>query len=336
VRDSLREMMPEDQLWPPLESEAWSFHSVTQGAKYFGEIKRAMERGYGAPKDIDDFCNKAYAMNYNSARGMYEAYGRNKYSATGITTWKYDAAWPAATTWHYIDWYLRPTGAYFGAKKACEPLHIQYAYDDNGVYVINSLYEPFTGLKASATVYDFDLSSKLTKSANVNVDPDGKALAFKLEWPKEISKTFFLKLELHDSNGTLQSRNFYWLSTTPDIPGPSPDGWGAFVAKPESVADFTLLNSLPPVTLETTLTHQTRGDEVQAEITVKNPAANLAFLIQLALTKGPEGRELGPTYWEDNYFSLLPGETRTLKATVPKSELGNATPALRITGWNVQ
>ncbi len=27
-----------------------------------------------------------------SARGMYEAYARNKYDALGITTWKYDAA----------------------------------------------------------------------------------------------------------------------------------------------------------------------------------------------------------------------------------------------------
>ena len=171
VRDSLRQMMPEDELWPPLQSEDWSFHTVTQGAQYFTEVKRAMARGYGAPKDIDDFCNKAYAMNYNSARGMYEAYGRNKYSATGITTWKYDAAWPAATTWAYVDWYLRPTGAYFGAKKACEPLHVQYAYDDDGIYVINSLYEPFSSLEVSATLYNFDLTPKLTKKATVRCGP---------------------------------------------------------------------------------------------------------------------------------------------------------------------
>ena len=336
VRDSLREMIPEDQLWPPLQSKSWSFHSVTQGAEYFTEVKRAMARGYGAPKNIDEFCNKAYAMNYNSARGMYEAYGRNKYSATGITTWKYDAAWPAATTWAYIDWYLRPTGAYFGAKKACEPLHVQYAYDDDGIYVINSFYEPFRGLDVSATLYNFDLTEKLTKKATVSVDPDGKALAFKLVWPQGLSKTFFVKLELRDQTGALRSQNLYWLSTTPDIPGPPRRELGPFIAQPKSSADFTMLNTLPPVTLETSSTHETRGEEEWVSATLKNPGPDLAFLVQLAVTKGPGGREAGPTYWDDNYVSLLPRETRTLKAIVPKAELEGKEPTVRVLGWNVR
>lgn len=336
VRDSLRQMMPEDQLWPPLQSEAWSFHSVTQGAEYFTEVKRAMARGYGAPKDIDDFCNKAYAMNYNSARGMFEAYGRNKYSATGLTTWKYDAAWPAATTWAYIDWYLRPTGAYFGAKKACEPLHVQYAYDDDGIYVINNFYQPFSGLEVSATIYNFDLTKKLAKKATVNVDSDGKALAFKLVWPEALTKTFFVKLELRDPAGTLRSQNLYWLSTTPDIPGPSGREFGAFIAQPKSSADFTLLNTLPPVTLETKSAHEAHGGEEWVSATLTNPGPSLAFLVQLAVTKGPGGREAGPSYWDDNYFSLLPGETRTVKAIVPKAELEGKEPTVRVLGWNVR
>jgi len=336
VRDSLRQMMPEAQLWPPMQTEDWSFHTVTQGAQYFTEVKRAMARGYGAPKDIDDFCNKAYAMNYNSARGMYEAYGRNKYSATGITTWKYDAAWPAATTWAYIDWFLRPTGAYFGAKKACEPLHVQYAYDDDGIYVINSFYEPFSKLAVSATLYNFDLTPKLTKKATVDVGPDGKTLAFKLDWPEGLTKTFFVKLELRDQAGALRSQNLYWLSTTRDVPGPSGPEFGAFIAKPKSSADFTLLNTLPQVTLETKSTHETHGDEEWVSATLKNPSPNLAFLLQLAVTKGPGGREAGPCYWEENYFSLLPGESRTVKAIVPKAELEGQEPALRVLGWNVR
>jgi exo-1,4-beta-D-glucosaminidase len=336
VRDSLRQMMPEDQLWPPLASEAWSFHTVTQGAQYFTEVKRAMARSYGAPKDLDDFCNKAYAMNYNSARGMFEAYGRNKYSATGITTWKYDAAWPAATTWAYVDWYLRPTGAYFGAKKACEPLHVQYAYDDNSIYVINSLYQSFSDLEVSATVYSSDLAPKLTKKAKVDVGPDGKTLAFKLAWPDGLTKIFFVKLELRDPSGALRSQNFYWLSTTPDIPGPSGPELGAFIAKPKSSADFTLLNSLPPVTLETSSAHESHGDEEWVSATIRNPSPNLAFLLQLAVTKGPGGREAAPCYWEDNYFSLLPGESRTVKAVVPRVELAGQEPTLRLLGWNVR
>ncbi|MFA6243401.1 MAG: beta galactosidase jelly roll domain-containing protein, partial [Candidatus Hydrogenedentales bacterium] len=118
--ESIRRMMPESDLWP-VGSETWSLHTVIQGGKYFDAVTKAMERRYGAAENFEDFCRKAYAMNYESARGMFEAYGRNKYAATGITTWKYDAAWPAAMTWQYVDWYLSPTAAYYAAQKACEP-----------------------------------------------------------------------------------------------------------------------------------------------------------------------------------------------------------------------
>src|SRR5690606_12706682 len=135
--DSIRQMLPEDQRWPALDTEAWSFHTVTQGGDYFDAVRVAMNEGFGPARDLDDFLRKAYAMNYASAQGMFEAYARNKYDALGITTWKYNAAWPAAMTWQYIDWYLRPTAAYYGAKTACQALHVLYAYDDEHVHLVN-------------------------------------------------------------------------------------------------------------------------------------------------------------------------------------------------------
>lgn len=337
VRDSLREMMPEDQLWPPLMSEAWSFHSVTQGGEYFDAILKAMDGGYGAASNFDDFCNKAYAMNYNSARGMFEAYGRNKYSATGITTWKYDTAWPASTSWQYIDWYLRPTGAYFGAKKACEPLHVQYAYDDESVYVVNSLYAPVEGLTVSATVYNFDLSVKHTQKASVAVDADGKVKAFAMTWPKDLSTTYFLKLELRGGTGALLSSNFYWLSTSPDKPGICGDTLkGVFFTKPKSRADFTMLNTLPPVSLNASSNVETHGEEQVMTVTVKNPGTALAFLVQLAVTAGKDGKEIGPSFWEDNYFSLLPGEERVVNVAYAVHDLDGKEACARVTGWNIK
>jgi exo-1,4-beta-D-glucosaminidase len=134
----------------------------------------------------------------------------------------------------------------------------------------------------------------------------------------------------------LRSQNLYWLSTTPDIPGPSGREFGAFIAKPKSSADFTALNTLPPVTLETKSARETHGDEEWISATIKNPGTSLAFLVQLAITQGPGGREVGPSYWDDNYFSLLPGESRTVKAIVSKAELGGKEPTIRVLGWNVR
>jgi len=335
--DSLRQMMPADQLWPPLETEAWSFHTVIQGSEYFDAFRKAMDAGYGAPQDLSDFCNKAYAMNYNSARGMFEAYGRNKYAATGVTTWKYDAAWPAAMTWHYVDWYLRATGAYYGAKKACEPLHVQYAYDDESVYVVNSFYEPFDGLTVAATLYNFDMSTPYANQAIVNVGPDGKTKAFAIQWPQNLSPTHFLKLDLKDRTGMLRSTNLYWLSTTPDVPGKTGHTpQRVFYTQPASRADFTPLSTMPPVKLETESSAAVSGDDTVVTVTLKNPTPHLAFLVQLDITAGEGSESVAPVYWEDNYFSLVPGESRTVKAVVPTAELSNRPPRLCVAGWNIE
>lgn len=335
VPDSLRQMMPGEQLWPALETEAWSFHTVTQGAEYFDAVRVAMNEGYGTPKDLEDFCRKGYAMNYNSARGMYEAYGRNKYDASGITTWKYNAAWPAAMTWQYVDWYLRPTAAYHGAKKACQPLHVQYAYDDAAVYVANSYRKPFENLEVKAEVYDFDLQRRYEKEATVNVGPDGIAKAFVVERPEGLSAIHFLKLELRDG-GELISDNFYWLSTTPDIPGTNNhDLRGRFFVKPKSRADFTLLNELPPVRLDTSHTVEAAEDEVRVIVEIGNPTDHLAFQVHLALITESGGTEIGPVYWEENFFSLLPGERRSVRAVVPAAEIGDEKLAVRAGGWNI-
>jgi exo-1,4-beta-D-glucosaminidase len=334
-RDSLREMMPEDALWPVPGSETFSFHMNTQGEDYYAPFYETMNEKYGEPADIEGFCKRAYAMNYNSARGMYEAYGRNKYKATGITTWKYNAAWPASMTWQYIDWYLRPTAAYYGAKKACEPLHVQYAYDDEGIWVLNTLGEGFSRLKVRAALYDFDMNPVWKKKADVSVGADGKTRAFVLEKPADISTVHFLVLTLDGPGGEEVSRNFYWLSTSPDTPGL--DGRTAdntYYIKHRSRADFTPLQDLPVVTLDVSHEAETAGGETRVAVTLKNDSPHLAFMVRPALLRASGGREAARVYWDDNCFSMLPGETRVVNAAVPSEELKGA-PELRIDGWNI-
>jgi len=227
-------------------------------------------------------------MNYESARGMYEAYGRNKYDALGITTWKYDAAWPAAMTWQYVDWYLNVGGAYYGAKKACEPLHIQYSYDDHSVVVVNNYYKNYDGLHAFVKIYNMDMTEKYNKSARINVKSDGKSEVLKIEWPDELSKTFFLSLKLKDIQGQLISDNLYWLSTTADVQGSkehirTDKGWGILKAKPKSFADFTGLNDLQKVKLDTDFMLNVQETVGEIDVSLKNPADKPAFMIVLAV-----------------------------------------------------
>ena len=333
--ESMRKMMPAKALWPPW-TDTWSLHTVIQGGHYFDAMLQALSARYGKPGSAEDFCAKGQLLNYESARGMYEAYGRNKYSATGITTWKYDAAWPASPTWQYIDWYLQAGGAYYGAKKACTPLHVQYSYDDHSVWVVNSFYKAFKGLHVSARVLNLDMTEKVARTATVDVAEDGKTRAFVLEFPKGLTKTFLLSLTLHDATGKRLDDNFYWLSTVPDVPGSKGERDHVFFIKPKSVADFTDLAKLPPVRLQFSSEFKVKGREQTARVTLKNPTDKLAFAVHVAVTKGPDGAEVTPTFWQDNYVSLLPGETRTLTATFYTASLDGAVPRIRIDGPNLK
>jgi exo-1,4-beta-D-glucosaminidase len=50
---------------------------------------------------------------------------------------------------------------------------------------------------------------------------------------------------------------------------------------------------------------------------------------------GKGGEEALPVTWEDNYITLLPGETRTLTARYNVRELGGGSPSVLVTGWNI-
>lgn len=340
--ESVRKNVPDNALWP-VENETFSFHTVLQGIEYFQAGLDAIKNRYGKPKDIIEFCDKAMALNYESARGMFEAYGRNKYAALGITTWKYDAAWPAVCTWQYVDWYLNVGGAYYGAKKACEPLHVQYSYDDNSIYVVNSYYKDFNNLKVSAKVINFDLSEKISKSSVINVLSDGKTEAFKIEFPEDLSKTFFLSLKLEDNTGKEISDNFYWLSTKKDIEGiklegKSPRGfdWDLFTAVPKSVADFTALETLPEVEIERSFNLNEVAGNMSGVVNIKNNGSDIAFMVHLALTKDDGGEEINPAYWDNNYITLFPGESKEIKVRFNKEDQGNSIPVLKVDGWNIK
>jgi exo-1,4-beta-D-glucosaminidase len=340
--ESMRRTVPDSSLWP-VENETFSFHTVLQGLRYFQPVLEALQNRYGKADNIIEFTNKGMALNYESARGMFEAYARNKYDALGITTWKYDMAWPAVLSWQYVDWFLNVGGAYYGAKKACEPLHVQYSYDDNSIYVVNSFYKDFKNLNATAEIFNFDLTRKLLKSAMVNVGSDGKTEAFKIDFPADLSKTFFLKLNLKDSTGKEITDNFYWLSTVKDIDGtkseldiPGGFGWNMFRAVPKSVADFKALQNLPVVEIERSLELIQDGKDMTGIVKIRNAGTHLAFMIHLALTTEKGGEEINPVYWDNNYISLFPGESKEIKVKVSRNDIGTSKPVLKVDGWNVK
>ena len=73
-----------------------------------------------------------------------------------------------------------------------------------------------------------------------------------------------------------------------------------------------------------------------ARVRISNPGNQIAFFIQAALTQGNGGAEILPVLWSDNYLSLLPGETRELRARFSLENAGGKQPALEVGGWNIE
>ena len=344
--ESLRRMLPPDHLWP-IDS-AWEYHAGGM-SRTLSVFTEALNKRYGQASSLEEYALKAQVQAYEGHRAMMEAYGRNKYVSTGIIQWMLNNAWPSMI-WHMYDWYLRPGGSYFGVKKACEPLHVQYSYDDRSVVVVNSLYQSFANLKVAAKIFNVDMTEKFSKEADVNIGPDSSTRVFTLPTPQGLSGTYFVSLTL-ELAGQIKSRNFYWLSTkeeTIDWARQEEDPTGEYDistwSPTKTFADYTELNRLPKVDLDATAHHKRDGEESSTTVTVHNPSASVAFAVHLKVNKtsssrvsreGERENEILPVLWEDNYFALLPGETREVTARYNTRNAGKATPSVEIEGWNV-
>ena len=336
--ESLRAMLPPEHLWP-IDSW-WDYHA---GGGPFKDIKiftAALDARYGRSTSVEEYARKAQVMAYEGHRAMFEAFGRNKYTSTGVIQWMLNNAWPSMI-WHLYDWYLRPGGSYFGAKKANEPLHIQYSYDDASVVVVNSFYQAFPGMKARAWVYNLDMTEKLAKDAALDVAPDSSTRVLTIPAIDGLSSTYFVRLALEDGSGKTVSTNFYWLSTRPDELDWDRSTW--YYTPTKTYADYSVLNNLPPVELKYSAVSEVKGDDGITRVTVENPSHSLAFAVHLQVKTVMHDEEdvrseveILPVLWEDNYFPLLPGEKRTVAATYRAADTNKRPPAVEVDGWNVK
>jgi len=331
TKESLEKFIPKEHLWPI--DDYWNFHAGGERFTTIDVFRDALEKRYGAPTSLEDFERKAQAMTYDNQRSMYEAYGRNKYVSTGVIQWMLNNAWPSLI-WHLYDYYLVPAGGYFGTKKSTEIIHIQYDWDTNSVSIVNGKYEDLQGYKASAKLYNIDAKEVGSKDAAIDIKADAATKAFDLANPENLSTTYFLKLWLRDPSGAVVSDNFYWLSTKLDTMDWKHKKDTVYTPQ-KDFADLTGLNSLSPVKLEVSASH-TRDDSTgKLQVRLKNPSNSIAFQVHLRAMKGANGDDLVPIFWDDNYFSLLPGEEKNVSATYAIADLAGAEPALTIGGYNI-
>ncbi len=424
--ESFKKFMPEESWWP--RNEMWNKH-------YFGPLAanaapdryvEAINNNYGEAMDIEDFCRKAQLVNIEVNKAMYEGWQHHMWNnSTGIMTWMSQSAYPSFV-WQTYDYYFDPTGAYWGVRKACEHIHIQWSHADDSVRAINStlgsqdviatakVYDINgkelkqygqsikSSLKPNSTEHLFNInfsvgnlarscravaSSVSSDAGGANAVTDGNggsrwaseyrdaewiyvdlgqktkfnevvlkwedahAKHFKLQvsdnaknWTElyeeqdsrggeisiklpsqearyvrveglkrasmwgyslfeievynrdksvpQLTPVHFIRLALTDVQGRVVSDNFYWRST--------------------ERGNYQALNNLAPAKLSTRTQLINAGEKRIIRATVKNVGRSVAFAVHMQPYRQSDGERILPIFSDDNYITLLPGESRTL------------------------
>jgi len=331
VLESIQKMIPEEHLWPI--DEFWNFHCGLNEFDTLDRYQEAIYRRYGKANNVEEFTMKAQVLNYELMRPMFEAFRANRGVATGIVQWMLNAAWPKMY-WQLYDKYLNPTGGFYATKKACEPLHLLYHYGDHSIYLVNDLFKCIPNLRAAIRILDIHSKEILNKALTTSAETESSVKIFEIPVLNGLTSTYFLDLRLNDDRDTEISRNFYWLSTQPDVldyeAKVSP--WPYYTPS-KAFADLTALNSLPvaKVNVEHHCHETGKKEIITAKLT--NLSDCIAFFLELKVLNKKTGETILPIFWQDNYINLLPRETRNIEVLLPT--VGEKT-ILTLDGWNLE
>jgi Exo-beta-D-glucosaminidase Ig-fold domain/Glycosyl hydrolases family 2/F5/8 type C domain/Glycosyl hydrolases family 2, sugar binding domain len=307
--DSLRQMMPASDLWP--QNDAWGEHDFTlNGAQNLGAYRQLIEDSYGPAENAADWVELAQFENYNGYRAMFEAQSKNR---MGLLLWMSHPTWPDFV-WQTYDYYLDPTAAYFGSKKASEPLHIQWNPLTDSVEVVNYSAGKVTGLTAQIEILNLDGSKQWDKTASLASDEDSVQSPIKIEYPSGLTPVHFLRLKLSRGGETL-SENFYWRGTE--------DG------------DFRALRSLPKTKLTAATRVDRKGSEWVLHTDLRNLSTAPALMVRVKAVRGKSGDRILPAIYSDNYVALMPGETRTIETQLEDADARGEHPQILVEGFNL-
>lgn len=299
--ESLKKMIPEDKLWPV--NEYWDRHCTTSGSAMnsMDELTKTINAVYGEAECLNDYVRKGHAVDYDATRAMFEAFRVNTPVSTGIVQWMLNSAWPSIY-WQQYDWYGVPCAAYYGTRKACEPVQLIYNYKDHKVYLVNEGLDA-ENYEVSVKVYD-GKSALLYEDACTLASSYRKTVkAFDLNKFQGVSH--FISLEVKDAEGNFVADNFYCIGAKPNV-----YDWKEFTWYNTLITDYTDLSfafAQPAADVQMTVEEK----DGKYTVTLVNNSDVISFM-NILKAKDAAGNLVVPAYWSDNFFPLFPGQTKTV------------------------
>ncbi len=314
--ETLTKFMPPADRWP--RGAMWGQHFLGPSAGNAGPdgYNDDIDERYGEAGNAEDYCRKAQLLNLETMKAIYEGWlDHANTGASGVLIWMSQSAYPALV-WQTYDYYYAPTGAYWGARAACEPLHVYWNAANDHMRVVNTSRQAYPDLKAEAWLYNMDGSQRMHAAAAVSSSPGTVADCLILHYPAGLSATHFLKLCLGNRAGQVLSENFYWRGTKHQ--------------------QYAALNDMARVNLAVSSRLTTAKGKSVLLADVTNPAAShtVAFAIRVRAVNSQSGESVLPAFISDGDFSLVPGETKRVRIEFACADAGAGTPRLAVDCWN--
>ena len=312
--ESLQASIPAADRWPL--SDTYAYHDWHFGGN--GDVASFMATlaaQYGEAVSLEDFERKAQLLDYASYRAIFEGFQAHLWTQnSGRLLWMTHPSWPS-NTWQIYSADYDTAAAYYGVKKACEPLHAQLNLPDFSLAVVNISRQAHTGLRLRTRILALDGHQLLGRIDRVNVDANStttlKALDLK-PWLK-LHGLVLVQLNLTDSHDSPVSNNVYWQS--------------------ENDAGQRRLTELAPQPLALSAHSVAQDEGASLDVLVKNLGREVALGTKITVFDKAGNRVL-PVHYQDNYIALLPGESRHIEVRCPASSGRCARVAVR--GWNAQ
>jgi len=307
--ESVRAMMPEDSMWP--QGLVWGLHDFClQGAQGGESFRSMIENSYGGAGNAEEWVSLAQFINFDGYRAMFEA--QSKYRM-GLLLWMSHPCWPSFV-WQTYDFYLEPSAAYFGCKKACEPLHIQWNPASESIEVVNYSAGNAPGLTARVEVLNLDGAQKWEKTASLDSAEDSVASCIKMEYPSGLTPVHFLRLTLTRGDDTV-STNFY--------------------LRGREEGNYRAIRELPKVNLEATTGVERQDNRWRLTTELHNASSHPALMVRLKAVREKSGDRILPALYSDNYVALMPGERRTIWTELEHADTRGEKPRIVVEGFNV-
>ena len=335
--ETLKRIIPADSLWPIGDNRYWRHHHApTTSWWLMSQIYRPL---FKKLKDLDTEVQVSQFAQAEGLRYANQTQRRHMWHRSACVSWTFNEPWPNAAHGCTVEYYGQPKMAYYYTRNSFAKLDVNAEYDALFIrsgekmrmklFATSEKRECIKNAKVTAKMVDINGQPLKQQEWRINVAGEAVTPVGDVNFmpsKKMEGKVLLMQIELDRNDGEKLSGHTYTFGVIGnDKDQPIPKGYmnNLLTATKTNLAISAICEKT-----EEWYGTQTRTYKVNIRNTGKVPA--------LFIKLNTNCENYKEAYIEDNYFTLLRGETRDVYVRIPeegvKTEINPFTVSAK--AWN--